>query len=98
MPLPPIPVWQLPNASAGFAYSQKRHPSQGARRLRTEWTARYIAARVQRFLPGLSLGQVLLQVGAAPLCRLRIWVTAAMWMAWLGLLLRRRGSARWRRG
>jgi len=39
--------------------------------------------RAERFFAGLALGDLLLEVGRPSLWVCRIWVTAAMWMAWL---------------
>jgi hypothetical protein len=50
--------------------------------------------RAERFLAGLALGDLLLEVGVAVAVGCRIWVTAAMWMAWLRRRLPRSDS-RW---
>ena len=48
--------------------------------------------RAERFLAGLALGDLAVEVAAAGLCLYRIWVTAAMWMAWPGRRLPRNDS------
>jgi hypothetical protein len=45
--------------------------------------------RAEGFFRGFAFGQFLVVVGAALGVRQRIWVTAAMWMAWLSRRLPR---------